>query len=136
MKKLSSERLDHALHNEKVCDYLNLKPEFRDWIITTAFYSSLHFVSHKIFPLAIKSTSGKDVKIIDINQYVNVIKSDLGKHEALKDLAEKYCPEISPDYARLLSLSYTARYLSYQHSPEIANMARRLMDKIKKYCTK
>ncbi|MEJ7683795.1 MAG: hypothetical protein WKG06_39235 [Segetibacter sp.] len=51
----NKERLDHAIHNENVCSYLELKKEYADWIITTAFYSALQFVSYKIFPLKFKA---------------------------------------------------------------------------------
>ncbi|HCA42575.1 MAG TPA: hypothetical protein DEP28_04900, partial [Bacteroidetes bacterium] len=43
--------LDHAEHNEKACQLLFKTNEFNDWVVTTAFYSSLHSVSFKLFPL-------------------------------------------------------------------------------------
>lgn len=41
----------HAAHNEKACDYLLKSRLFNDWVITTAFYSALHYVQDEIFPL-------------------------------------------------------------------------------------
>lgn len=135
MKK-NSDRLNHALHNEEVCKYLVLKQEFSDWIITTAFYSALQFVSHKIFPFDVPAIGGKKTKIESIDDYARY-KSDrkLSKHELLADLVAQKCGPIHPDYDWLLSMSMTARYTSYQHDPLIANRAVTLLAKIKKYCT-
>lgn len=44
-------RKQHAIHNEEACDFLLSSNKFNDWVITTAFYSALHFVQHEIFPL-------------------------------------------------------------------------------------
>ncbi len=134
MKK-NNERLNHALHNEAVCDYLDLKPQFADWIITTAFYSALQFVSFKIFPFEVPSIEGKKTKIDSIDDF-HRYKGDrkLSKHDLLADLVYKNCISISPDYDWLLSMSMNARYASYQHDKEIANKARTLLKKIKKVC--
>lgn len=131
----SNDRLNHALHNEAVCDYLELKVDFADWTITTAFYASLQFVSYKIFPFEVAAIGGKKTKIESIDDYSRY-KSDrkLSKHELLADLVEKHWSQISPDYDWLLSMSMTARYTSYQHDKPIADKARALMKKIKKFC--
>jgi hypothetical protein len=131
----SNDKLNHAIHNEAVCDYLELKVEFSDWTITTAFYASLQFVSYKIFPFEVPSIEGKKTKIENIDDYYRY-KSDrkLSKHDLLADLVEKHCNQISPDYDWLLSMSMNARYLSYQHDKQIADKARGLMKKIKKFC--
>jgi len=134
MKK-NQERLNHGLHNEKACDHLELKKEFSDWIITTAFYSALQFVSYRIFPIEISSTSNGKVTIHDISQYQNVSgKRELSRHTVLGDLVYKYCPDIHPDYDWLKDMSMNARYVNYQHPQEVANKAKTLMTRIKKFC--
>ena len=134
MKK-DKTRLDHALNNEKACDYLSLHANYKDWVITTAFYSALQFVSYKIFPF-IHSDSGKDTKIESIDQYKGVLKTDLNKHKLLRDLVEDKCAEIHEDYSWLLSYSYSARYVNYQYPVEVSNRAKSLLAKIKTHCTK
>ncbi len=133
----NNERLNHALHNELVCNYLELKQEFADWIITTSFYTSLQFVSYKIFPFEVPAIEGKKSIINNIDQLhrYNNTKS-LSKHDLLANLVEQQCAEISPDYDWLLDMSMTARYHNYQHDKEIANKALSLMRKIKKFCNK
>jgi hypothetical protein len=129
-------KLKHGLHNENVCDYLELKPEFSDWIITTAFYSALHFVSYKIFPFEVKSIEGKSAKIESIDQYHSYTGRKATKHELLSDLVNKKCNEISPDYDWLLSMSMNARYSNYLQDRTISNRARSLMKIVKKFCIK
>lgn len=132
----NNDRLKHALHNEAVCDYLELKVDFADWAITTAFYASLQFVSYKIFPFEVQAIEGKKTRIESIDDFYRY-KGDrkLSKHDLLADLVEQKCNPISPDYDWLLSMSMTARYMNYQYDKPIADKARYLMRKIKKYCT-
>ena len=54
--------LEHALHNEETCNYFNKKPDFLDGVITTAFYSDLHFVRDKLLPIEVE-INNKKVKI-------------------------------------------------------------------------
>ena len=134
MKK-DQERLNHGLHNEKACTHLESNAEFADWIITTAFYSALQFVSYKIFPIEIKVNGNNKVTIYDISQYQNISgKRELSRHTVLGDLVYKHCADISEDYDWLKDMSMNARYVNYQHPIEVANKAKRLMLQIKKHC--
>lgn len=45
--------LDHAKHNERVCNYLGKNADFGDWVITTSFYAAMHYVRHLIVPIKI-----------------------------------------------------------------------------------
>jgi hypothetical protein len=58
----SSESFAHGEHNEKACDLLALNQGFPDWVITTAFYASLHFVTSKIFPFDYTVKTGTTLK--------------------------------------------------------------------------
>ncbi|MDH7460428.1 hypothetical protein QEG73_04035 [Chitinophagaceae bacterium 26-R-25] len=134
MKK-NSNKLHHALHNEAVCDHLELTVEFADWTITTAFYAALQFVNYKVFPFEAPTINGKKTKIECLDDYYRYKNERrISKHELLADLVEKHCDSISPDYDWLLSMSMTARYSGYLHDKMIADKARRLMKNIKKFC--
>lgn len=129
-------RLDHGEHNEAACDYLETKKEFSDWIITTAFYASLQFVTYKIFPFEVPALQGGKTLINSIEDFQRYYSNrNANKHQLLADLVEKHCNEISEDYDWLLDLCMKARYVHYQHPVEIGNKARNLMKKIKKHCT-
>lgn len=133
MKK-NKDRLKHAIHNEIVCNYLDLNKDFADWIITTSFYAALHYVSYLIFPFE-ASALGKKIIIENIDHHSNFDNPKRkSKHELLSDLVSKKCPAISEEYDWLLDMSMTARYKYYQHDIEIANKARNLMQTIKKKC--
>lgn len=59
----------HGQHNEEVCDLLLLQKKYPDWVITTAFYAALHFVSYKIFPFNHKVPPDTTYKIESIEQW-------------------------------------------------------------------
>lgn len=135
----TKERYDHGVHNEDTCTYLNLKPEFKDWVITTSFYSALHFVASKIFPFSAPAIDGKQTQILTIDQYYNYSgakKRNLSKHELMLELVEKNFADNTADYYDwLLSMATTARYSNYQQQPEIANRAITYLGYIKKACS-
>ena len=125
--------LNHAVHNEKVCKYLNKKPEHADWVITTAFYSALHFLRHKIFPLEI-TDNGKKIKVSDFDNYCLIKQIYKGKHGAFSDLIEEKAPELSDHYNQLKDLSWTARYNCYEYDRDFSNLALNKLDIIKSKC--
>lgn len=133
MKK-TDDRLNHGLHNEAVCDYLELKKEFADWIITSAFYSALQFVTHKIFPFTLPAFQGRTTTINSINDYKVYGNKNQNKHDLLLGLVQQKHPEIYPEYNWLLDASYNARYTDYQQPPEVANKARTYLKKVKNLC--
>ena len=127
--------LEHAEHNEKVCKYLDKKPEFTDWVITTAFYSALHYVQHKLFPLVI-SIRGKRTKITCLDEYFSKNNPhQLNKHSVLAKLVEEKLSEISKDYNKLKDISLTARYHRYNYPREISNDAKKRLQTIKEFCS-
>jgi hypothetical protein len=133
--KRNNETLNHALHNEQVCNYLDLKPEFSDWVITTAFYTALQFVSYKIFPFEVQAIGGKKTKIESLNQFYSYQSSrKINKHQLLLDLVYKHCKTIGEDYEWLLNMSMNARYINYSHDREVALKSLSLVKKVKKTC--
>jgi len=130
----SNERFLHGEHNEQACDLLYLNGKFPDWTITTAFYSSLHFVTYKIFPFNHKEGQ-KILKIDNLEQWQQYKSYTVTKrHELLKDLVAIHCVNVFPEYEWLLGLSMTARYHRFQHDKLIVDKAVRLMKQIKKAC--
>lgn len=129
------DNLEYAKHNEKACNYLDKKPEFADWVITTAFYSALHYVQYKIFPITI-SKEGKRIKFKDFDDYFRKNNPHrFSKHTLLSNLVENHHTEIANDYNKLKDISWSARYNNYKYPREISNDAKKKLKKIKDYCT-
>lgn len=130
-----SKTLSHAIHNFELCKHLhsNQKGKFNDWVITTAFYSALHYLHYKAFPLTKKD--GKNCK--DIFSYRNSLKENgifLSKHETNIELVRSYLPEIFPEYKRLYDSCNIVRYTNYNASYQLADLAYKSLLKIKKIC--
>lgn len=127
-------RLEHALHNERVCRYLDKKANFTDWVITTAFYSSMHFLDHKILPFELTYSGGKTT-IRNIGDYKRVKGLyNLNKHKAFCQIVEEQAPSVSIEYNELKDICWTARYVDYKYDRAISNKAKESLRKIKDYC--
>jgi hypothetical protein len=123
----------HAKHNEDVCDFLITDGKFTDWIVTTSFYSALHYVQHEIFPLTENGTVYPNFN----NYYNSVLKiRRISKHEGTKQLVRIYIPECFSHYRWLLDSCMNARYSNYRISSAKANLARINLDEIKKHLKK
>lgn len=134
-----NDRFVHGEHNEEVCEYLNLKIDYTDWVITTAFYSALHFVSSKIFPFKKPALKGEQTTIENIDQYFNYSKAknkNISKHELLLELIDEHFKDKTYEwYDWLLSTATTARYSHYQYDRAIAQRALVYLRNIKKSCS-
>ncbi len=127
--------LNHAQHNEKVCNFLNQKAEFADWIITTAFYSSLHYVRHKVIPHTHTDKSGNTNTYPDFEELFNNFRNDgEGRHGFQKRWVDSSLSEIKFEYQRLYELSQNARYYNYNYQRDDAEKARGYLNTIKKVC--
>lgn len=125
-------RKEHAEHNEKICDHLILTTGFNDWVITTAFYSALHFVQHKIFPLTAHSSTYPDLNNYVI--YYNSKNKPISKHSLTIKLVQQQLPAISKDYRWLFDTCMTARYQNYKIKNKKVTAAKRRLDAIKAQC--
>jgi hypothetical protein len=118
---------EHGLHNKKLCDklYLSEPVEFNDWVVTTAFYSSIHFLDHALFPCKYESQT-----FTNINEAHRRIKAN-SKHQTRAILIGKLMPKHKADYDFLISESQNARYSNYNVNPAISKRAYFILDKIK-----
>lgn len=118
---------DHANHNFDLCQELFKEKKYNDWVVTTAFYSSLHYVQNEIFPF---SAHGEDYTCF--NDYYNKkIKNRQTKHEATCQLVSRHLTSCGPAYRKLHSDCSTARYRDYQVSDSAAKQAKEDLDFIK-----
>jgi len=112
--------LDHAMHNEELCYLLNNDKKFCDWVVTTAFYSSLHYSEYQLFPFKIGPTEYSSFDV-----YYNAFKSNNdNKHDARKRLVySNINSKAGAAYNWLKDLCWTARYYDYQITKEEADAA-------------
>lgn len=119
----------HAQHNEKVCQLLLAIGECNDWVVTTAFYSSLHYVQYEIFPF---HDGVRDYSSFD--SYYNTYKF-IGKrptrHEATVDLVGEHLPDCVDSYRFLYENCMTARYRKYFIPESISKKSIEHLDNIK-----
>lgn len=130
-------KFDHAVHNEQLCDHLITLKSYNDWVVTTSFYSALHYVTNKIFPLEIEN-----INYNDIEQFVAVINERMAptnhksKHSITIDLVRQHLKSISSKYKWLFDNCKTARYHKYQIDEDIALKSRDHLNDIKEFCIK
>jgi hypothetical protein len=128
--------LPHALHNEEVCNYINASGKYNDWVVNTAFYSALHFVHDKTFPLN-HAFAGKTSTAYDKfeDYYADLVLTIASsKHKATIYLVRKFLKPLSSDYKRLYDLCMDARYNNFVVPDATAQLAVKLLAKIKAAC--
>lgn len=129
----NSYSLEHAQHNEAVCNHLHLDPAYADWVITTAFYASLHYVQYKMFPLN-EVVNGVPITYPTFQSYNMTSVNNAKKHKDLSLLIKKHCSPIRSRYDMLKDLSWTARYKNYKQSYKLAQLSKTRMEDIRDYC--
>ena len=125
----------HAEHNEKACDFLLESKLYFDWVVTTAFYSALHFVQHEIFPIEIDS---KDYDSFD-DYFASNTKGSLkniSKHEATVNLVKLHIYSAYPSYKWLYDSCMSARYKNYNVSEQSAIKARERLTQLRAFLVK
>lgn len=128
-------RKQHAIHNEEACDFLLTSNKFNDWVVTTAFYSALHYVQHEIFPIEEDGETYGDLNIY----YAKVLKKKkkgITKHFATIQLVKSKSPNCLSYYRWLYDACMSARYTNYNVSSKKAKQANEYLKKLKNELTK
>lgn len=119
--------MSHALHNEDACLHLYRSGKYNDWVLTTSFYSALHFINEH-FPCQIDGYEHKN-----FHKYYTKLDHNYSKHEARVKLAGYlFGPEAEISYRRLRDMSSTARYEDYNITYTKAQMAIEELQNFKK----
>lgn len=127
---------EHASHNEQACKFLHENGNYCDWVVTTAFYSALHFLQHEIFPKEIK---GKQYDTFD--KYYNLHYAGgvnkPNKHVSTLNLIKSEMGDtVYANYKWLYDLCMTARYRDYKVHDFIANESIKRLAQIKSFLKK
>lgn len=124
------QRLNHARNNEEASKALRSTGKFNDWVITTSFYSGLHYLNHYLFPME-ATKDGRTVVINTIEQYINHYGIFKNKHKAMCDLAYGQVPEVSKHYNFLMDQCMQARYVKYKFDENLVKSVIKSLEKIK-----
>jgi hypothetical protein len=118
--------------NAALCEHLAGNGNYDDWVVTTAFYASIHYIDHKMFP--IKDNNG-EILYNDILHAKAKLRRQEPPHATRKRLVSMYLDTVSSAYNFLYDACMFARYKSYKVKPWRVAKAKRSLDEIKKYCT-
>jgi hypothetical protein len=109
--------------NKSLSDKLLNEKTYYDWVITTAFYSSIHYVEDKILPTKINAAECKCIAEVKKAYKMN------GRHEARERLVyEKLGPLIGVRYKWLDDRSRNSRYETFKHQPAEALKAQEYLN--------
>jgi hypothetical protein len=133
MTEQQKKKKEHALRNFDLCIKLFDEDKYKDWVITTAFYSAVQFVEYTIFPLVVKK-----IEYSDFDEYyeANSKNGFPNKHSVRKSLVSEQLPKIRSQYRDLFDECHTARYYNYDISPSKAIEAKKNIQFIKSECLK
>lgn len=117
---------NHGKHNKKVCDKLYLQDDYvcNDWVVTTSFYSAIHFIDHALFPCEYEGN-----KFNNINEAHKILSSG-SKHKTREILLNKIMPKHVSEYSFLSKESQNARYVDYSIHEVISRKAVSSLDNI------
>ncbi|MBK7683661.1 MAG: hypothetical protein IPJ26_14860 [Bacteroidetes bacterium] len=135
IQKRTSKSLTHACHNHDACLELDKLLEYNDWVITTAFYSALHYVDHSLFPDQFE-IKGKESRCTCFEEYISKKSKGafVSPHALRLDLVFLKLEDIGSSYKTLFDLCKTARYKNFKMSIEDKNIALYELKNIKEFC--
>ncbi len=121
---------EHGQHNHVVCSKLQVTTDIscNDWIVTTAFYSAIHFLDHIIFPMEYNGN-----KFDNINEAHKVLRKH-SKHQTREFLVNEKLRSQAANYSFLMSQCWDARYNNYDVNAAISNLAVKKLNDIRKEC--
>jgi len=121
----------HAEHNKDACKLLHTNGNYCDWVVTTAFYSALHFVQHEIFPITVKGNTYDTFDRYYNGHYFNV-KNKPSKHVSTLNLVRSELGDnVYQIYDWLFGLCMNARYHNYQVHGFIAEESVKRLERLK-----
>ena len=121
---------EHGAHNKGLCDKLCAIGNYNDWVVTTAFYSAIHYIDHKIFPFEYK---GQEIKSLD-TAFKNTDFSRGNRHDTRAFLVKEKLPLFSTEFRYLMDRCFHARYNNYKVAPAVASNVRLFLDTLISEC--
>jgi hypothetical protein len=124
-----AKKKDFGERNRDLSNELLAGKKYYDWVVTTAFYSSIHFVEDFALPTNINGKSCDNISDVK-----NAFHMD-GRHAARERLVfDKISPAVGARYKWLDDQSRNARYKTYKLQPAEALKAQEYLNFIYKHC--
>jgi hypothetical protein len=121
---------DFGCRNKNLCEKLQKENEYFDWVVTVAFYSSIHFLEDKCLPTTVNNLHCKN-----INEVKGALKIRYGRHAARRHLiSQKTNYNISSFYNWLDDQSRNSRYTTYLVNKSKGEKAIEYLNKIFEFC--
>jgi hypothetical protein len=124
---------EHAERNEALNDELISQNIYKDWIVTTAFYSAIHYVEYKLFVVPFHFNSAEVRNLEEAHASIHY-KNRKSRHETRGALVRLRMSSVSVQYDCLRKWSQNARYVNYNVSSAQAAEAKNCLNKIKTAC--
>lgn len=118
----------HGKHNRDLCDELYQGKQYNDWVITTAFYSAIHYIDHCLFPL-----THNGVPFQNISQIHRVVRRG-SPHKTRDFIVGLYMPNSYANYGYLSNACWNARYKDYRVGDAEAQLAKDALEEIISEC--
>lgn len=142
-----TEHLSHGNHNIDFLSYIYPQQDFNDWIVTAAFYSSVHIIECLIFRLKKVRYRSRELQVLHAKEFFNqIIKAGLplprytkskSDHAARLLIVYLNYSEVASQYKRLYNASETARYRQYiWNRPVAETMVKADLQAIIDWCNK
>lgn len=123
-------KLDHAEHNFELCEKLLNEEKYFDWVITTAFYSSIHFIDEKVFDFEYNNHIYESIE----QAHRSSLLKGASRHQTRRNIVEISLRNCLNDYNELDKACRSARYTNYKVSKRKANDMFDRLKNIKKSC--
>ncbi|UZO81680.1 hypothetical protein NBT05_04215 [Aquimarina sp. ERC-38] len=129
---------DHATHNLNAHKFIKSNGNFKDWEVTTAFYTALKFFEGSLFPNQyVHPDLSKKLEFESYNEYRRTFNQFIGgtPHEAMKFFVEhNTTQEIWYSYKELYDICHFSRYKNYQIDKEELEIVYTSLEAICQYC--
>lgn len=121
----------HGERNKTLAEDLNNGKKYYDWVITTSFYSAIHFLEDLLIPSTIGAQECKNIQ--EVKNAYNL----RGRHIARLKLIQMNAPlDIAIGYKWLDDRSRYSRYTTYKITPAEASKALQYLNAIHTHCSK
>ena len=124
-----SKKKKHGERNQKLSDELHQGKVYFDWVITTAFYSAIHYVEDAILPSNVNKSHCRNIN--DVKKAYKM----RGRHAARERLVfDKLPMAIGAKYKWLDDKSRYSRYTTFKITSTEADKAQQYLKEIYTAC--